>query len=182
MEATLSAKKKSLFTEYLMPNIGVGHREKKGKISSLQNPFQEYIRNGLRRSWGFPSGSVVKNLPAMQESQEMQFWSLSLEDLLEEGMATHSSILAWRIPWTEETGGSQRVGHDCSNCSDLTRMQGELDRTLGPGCSRRHHCWPPSADIFLQYRCKLFSPKVYWENPFNHKCLLHKKQQKHRRK
>ena len=46
----------------------------------------------------------------------MQVRSLSQEDPLEEGMATHSSILAWRIPWTEEPGlesmGSQRVGHD----------------------------------------------------------------------
>ena len=60
---------------------------------------------------------VVKHLPAMQETQEMQFQSLSWEDPLEEGMATHSSILAWRISWTEEPGGlqsmgSQRVGHD----------------------------------------------------------------------
>ena len=63
---------------------------------------------------GFPAGSVVKNLPAMQET-----WvrSLGQEDPLEKEMATHSSILAWRIPWTEEPGGlqstgSQRVGHD----------------------------------------------------------------------
>ena len=47
----------------------------------------------------------VKNLPAVQEPQEMQVQSLGLEDPLEEGMATHSSILAWRIPWTEEPGG-----------------------------------------------------------------------------
>ena len=53
---------------------------------------------------GFPSGSVVKNLPAMQEPQETQIRSLSQEDLLEAGMATHSSILAWRIPWTEKHG------------------------------------------------------------------------------
>ena len=49
--------------------------------------------------------------------QEMQVRFLGLEDLLEEEMATHSSILAWEIPWTEEPGrlqsfGSQRVGHD----------------------------------------------------------------------
>ena len=49
--------------------------------------------------------------------QETQVQSLGWEDLLEEEMATHSSILAWRIPWTEEPGGlqsmrSQRVGHD----------------------------------------------------------------------
>ena len=50
--------------------------------------------------------------------QEMQVWSLGREDPLEEKMATHSSILAWKIPSTEETGGlqsmgSQRIGHDC---------------------------------------------------------------------
>ena len=56
----------------------------------------------------------VKNQPAMQE---MQIRSLGGKDFLEEGMATHSSFLAWRIPWTEEPGrlqsmGLQRVGHD----------------------------------------------------------------------
>jgi len=57
---------------------------------------------------------IVKNLPAMKETQVQ---SLVQEDPLEKGMATHSSILAWRIPWTDEPGGlqsmgSQRVGHD----------------------------------------------------------------------
>ena len=62
----------------------------------------------------FPGAQTVNNLPAMWET-----WvrSLGWEDTLEEGMATHSSILAWKIPWTEEPGrlqsvGSQRVGHD----------------------------------------------------------------------
>jgi len=57
---------------------------------------------------------VVKNLPAKKETWVQ---SLGREDPLEKEMATHSSILAWRIPWTEEPGGqqsigSQRVGHD----------------------------------------------------------------------
>ena len=57
---------------------------------------------------------MVKNLPAMQETLVR---SLGWEDLLEEGMATHSSSLAWRILWTEDPGmlqamGSQRIGHD----------------------------------------------------------------------
>ena len=57
---------------------------------------------------------MVMNLPAMQETQVQP---LGGEDPLEKEMATHSSILAWRIPWTEEPGGiqsmgSQRVGHD----------------------------------------------------------------------
>ena len=60
---------------------------------------------------------MVKNLPAMQETYETWVQSLVWEDPLEEAMATHSSILAWRIPWTEEPGGlysiaSQRVRHD----------------------------------------------------------------------
>ena len=59
---------------------------------------------------GFPGGSVIKNLLAMQEPQEKRVRSLGLEDPLEEEMATHSSILAWRIPWTEETDGLQSTG------------------------------------------------------------------------
>ena len=58
----------------------------------------------------FPGGSAVKNLPAMQDSQETQVQSLGQKDPLEEGTATHSSILAWRIPWTEEPGGLQSMG------------------------------------------------------------------------
>ena len=59
----------------------------------------------------------VKNPPAMQKTQEMWVQFLGGEDSLEEGMATHSSILAWRIPWTEEPGrlqstGLQRFRHD----------------------------------------------------------------------
>ena len=50
---------------------------------------------------------MVKNLPALQETQVQ---SLSQEDLLEKGMATHSSTLAWRLPWTDETGGLQSIG------------------------------------------------------------------------
>ena len=56
---------------------------------------------------GFPSSSVVKNLPAIQETRVR---SLGWEGPLEEGMATHSSMLAWRIPWTEESGGLQSIG------------------------------------------------------------------------
>ena len=52
----------------------------------------------------------VKNPPAMQVTKETQILSLSGEDPLEEEMATHSSILAWRRPWTEEPGGLQSIG------------------------------------------------------------------------
>ena len=58
---------------------------------------------------GFPGGTSGKELAC-----QLQFQSLGWEDALEEEMATHSSILAWRIPWTEEPDGQglQRVGHD----------------------------------------------------------------------
>ena len=63
--------------------------------------------------WASLVAQLVKNLPAMQETWVQ---SLGWEDPLEEGMAAHSSILAWKIPWTEEPGGlqsmeSQRVGY-----------------------------------------------------------------------
>ena len=63
---------------------------------------------------GFPDGLVVKNLPAMQETQVQ---SLGQEDPLEKEMATHSSVHAWEIPWTQEPGELQsivlqRLGHD----------------------------------------------------------------------
>ena len=66
---------------------------------------------------GIPRGSAVKNLPVMQNTQETWIGPQDWEDPPEEGMATHSRILAWRIPWTEEPGrlqsmGSQRVRHD----------------------------------------------------------------------
>ena len=70
---------------------------------------------------GFPSGSAFKNLPAMQELQEMLVRSLGQGDPLEEGMATHSSILAWRIPWTEEPGG---LGRDLA-----TKHRGTMNLT-----------------------------------------------------
>ena len=53
--------------------------------------------------------SAEQNPPAVQETQETSVRSLGQEDLLEKGMATHSSSLAWRIPWTEEPGRLQRA-------------------------------------------------------------------------
>ena len=52
----------------------------------------------------------VKNLPEMQEMQETQIQSLDWENALEEGVAPHSSTLAWKIPWTEEPGRLQSMG------------------------------------------------------------------------
>ena len=75
---------------------------------------QDLNKGQLFCRWGFPCDSVVKNLPVMQETQVS---SPSGKDLLEKGMATHSSILAWRIPWIEELSrlqsmAVQKLGHD----------------------------------------------------------------------
>ena len=72
------------------------------------HPLETFIHSYI-------AAQMVKNLPVMRETWSSQ--SLGEEDPLEKGMVTHSSILAWRIPWTEEPGGlqsteSQRVGHD----------------------------------------------------------------------
>ena len=72
--------------------------------SEVSHRFEEYLYAYL----GFPCGSAVKNLPAVQE---MWVQSLDQDDPPEEGMATHASILAWRIPWTEELGGATK-SHD----------------------------------------------------------------------
>ena len=69
---------------------------------------------------GFPAGSAVKNPSAMRELQDLQFQSLDQEDPLEEGMGTHSSILAWRIPMDRGglVGCSPR-GHKESDTTEL---------------------------------------------------------------
>ena len=61
-----------------------------------------FLESGLSRGQPSLVTQTVKNLPAMQETQVP---SLGWEDPLEKGMATHSSIFAWKIPWTEEPGG-----------------------------------------------------------------------------
>ena len=80
---------------------------------------------GLRASF---IAQLVKNLPTVQETR---VWSLSREDPLEKEMATHSSVLAWKIPWTEEPGGLQSMGsprgrHDWTTNTSLQEwMPGE---------------------------------------------------------
>ena len=64
----------------------------------------------LKVRHGLPGGSEVKNPPAMQETQEMWVRSLGWEYPLEEELATYSSVLAWRITWTEEPGRLQSIG------------------------------------------------------------------------
>ena len=73
----------------------------------LRLPAVKAVGELTRDKMGFPAAQLVKNLPAMREA-----WvpSLGREDPLEKGMATHSNILAWEFPWTEEPGGLQSMG------------------------------------------------------------------------
>ena len=73
--------------------------------------------------WGFPGGSAVKNSPARLEMQETWIGSLDWEDPLEEGMANHPNILAWRTPWTEEPGGATVPPRGSHKESDITEPQ-----------------------------------------------------------
>ena len=83
----------------------------------VQLLLEDHLEVSIKMSLLWPASLVaqmVKRLPAMWETQVQ---SLGWEDPLEKEMATHSNILAWKIPWTEEPGGlqvmgSQRVGHD----------------------------------------------------------------------
>ena len=88
-----------------------GGRESKGvKFYCKKNKSWDITDN-------VPASAVVKNPPASAGDTEVQVQSLGWQDPLEKEMATHSSILSWRIPWTEEPGGlyspwSHRVGYD----------------------------------------------------------------------
>ena len=79
----------------------------------MQEIFTDYplcAKSGSRHQYtmmGFPGGLAVNNPPAMQE---MQGQSPGWDDPLEKEVATHSGVLAWEIPWTEEPGGLQSVG------------------------------------------------------------------------
>ena len=79
----------------------------------------------------FPVGSVVKNLPTMWETQ---VWFLGWEDPLEEEVATHSTILAWRIAWTEELSKLQPRGHKESDTTE--RLALSLSLLLPPTSSK----------------------------------------------
>ena len=107
--------------------------------------------------WGLPRGSAVKKPPAMQEMQETWVLSLDQEDPLEESMATHFSILAWRIPRMEEPGRLQSTGSQ-----SWTQMKWPSTHTLpSPGRLKFHFYSrePQSSVSFLEKRQALICPR-----------------------
>ena len=90
---------------------------------------------------GFPGGSAVKNPPVKQETR---IQSLSREETLEEGMATRSSVLAWRVPWKEEPGGQQSTGsHRVRHDGATERLSRQVEKAPAQKevvPSPRSHC------------------------------------------
>ena len=89
-------------------------KEERSQINNLTLWLKTPEKEQTKPKLASPVAQTVKHLPAMRE---IQVRSLGWEDHLQKEMATHSSIIAWKIPWTEESGGlqsmgSQRVGHD----------------------------------------------------------------------
>ena len=103
----------------------------------------EGIGYPLQYSWASLVSQTVKNPPAMQET-----WvrSTGWEDPLEEGMATHSSILAWRIPWAEKPGGLQCIGSQRIRHNWAIKQQHSIDRhTVDDHIATKIHLWQHEA-------------------------------------
>ena len=120
-------------------------------INLTHQLFPVYIQEPLI-IMGLLSGSVIKNLLAMQKTQEAGVPSLGWEDPLEKGMVTHSRIFAWRIPWTEEADGlrskgSQRVDQGWSDLA-RTHASTHIQATSNfPIC--RWGTWISQLNIFI---------------------------------
>ena len=113
--------------------------------TARQTGFRELVS----QNQGFPSGSVVKNLPAMQETW---YRSLGQEDSLEMGMATHSSILTGKVPWTEEPGGLQSVSDTPEHTRILEPVPSALFAGMGYPCSLRKSASLKMNEYFLCVR------------------------------
>ena len=142
----------------------------------------------------FPGGANGKEPACQCRTQEMLVWSLGQEDLLEKEMATHSNILAWKIPWTEEPGGlqstgSQRVGHNWATdrLSTHTRTIHQWAKWLaqrhhdsskaghkGPKSGQWPNSWKPLPlpqnswnNPITHYPNKNWQPPTFWDGPFS---------------
>ena len=101
---------------------GCWNNDRRNGDHSLSTYYVQGTSSLPKETWIIrpPGGSVVKNLPAQQE---MWVGSLGQEDPLEKGMATHSSIPTWEIPWTEQLGGLQSMGSQRVRLDFVTKPQ-----------------------------------------------------------
>ena len=125
-------------------------------------PSTKYVRNYAGASL---VAQMVKNMPAMQETQVQ---SLGGEDPLEKGMATHSSILAWRIPRTEEPGGlqsigSQRVRHDWETHTHKDKIHTKFQSLIQ---NKNVKLWCRSSPFCREL---VYAARGNWEHPALHR-------------
>ena len=108
-----------------------------GSTPGLGKSPGEGIGCPLQYSWASLVAPTVKNPPAMWETW---VWSLDWEDSLQEGMATHSSILTWRIPWAEEPGGLQSTGSQRVR-GDRATQHSTAQEVLSCSTALSHRCF-----------------------------------------
>ena len=138
--------------------LGRFHKELNTRLIEARLPGG--CRGIYVQSWASLVAQMIKNLPA---GQKIQVWSLGWEDLLEKGMGTHSSMLAQRIPWTEEPGrlqptGSERAGHDWVTNTYIQHAEPHPD---GLVTSSAH--WAPT--MFSSRCCEQSSHQINLLNP-----------------
>ena len=119
----------------------------------FQPVWRVTIKGPTAPAYGFPGGSVVKNAPAMQETRVQ---SLGQEDPLEQEVATHSRILAWEIPWTEEPDGLQTMGSQTTGYNWVTTEAPVLRCVYDP-----NQLIPPAPHLSLLAAVTFFPKSVY---------------------
>ena len=126
------------------------------------NYFVKVIVNNLQNTWeyygAFLLAQTEKNLPAMRQTW---IWSLVWEDPLEKGKGTHSSILAWRIPWTEEPGGLQSMGSQRILSNWVTSLSLSFHKSY---CENLQNTWDYYNNILYLFYHKPFQwfSRIYW--------------------
>ena len=134
-----------------------------GKIEVFLKPLSGFPFSLGKSSAGLPGGSRGKETPVVQETQETWVQSRGWEDPLEEGMATHSSVLAWGVPRTEEPGGLQSRGRRAGPRGSRTHCYKSQTvvvdgRALGP-CPAHLSCLQPWFPLFSP-----LPPELAWQN------------------
>ena len=107
----------------------------------------------------------MKNLPVMQETQEVEVLSLGQEDLLEKEMATHSSILAWEIPWTKDPGGYSLTWRKESDTTERPSARTNISKALCVHAKSLQLCRLFETPWTVAHQAPLptgFSRKEYW--------------------
>ena len=102
------------------PHEGIG---KKAPSPMIFLPSLSFFKTEVYWHMGFPSGSAVNELPAVQETCRRRGFNPGQEDALNQGTATHSSILVWKIPWTEEPCGLPSMGSQTVRHNWATKQQ-----------------------------------------------------------